>query len=83
AKLAEEIPTVSRRIQAERWKLRCSAGYDPERVEIPRRFFEVVTWKGPIDPSYLSALKAEYGRRILALAAESGGSELKVNILNR
>ncbi len=71
AKLAEDLPAVSRRIQSERWKLRCAAGYDPEQVDIPRRFSEVVTWKGPIDPSYLSALKAEYGRRIRSLAAEA------------
>ena len=67
AKLAEEIATVSRRVQSERWKLRCASGYQPEQVEIPRRFSEVVTWKGPIDPSYLSALKAEYSRRIRAI----------------
>ncbi len=71
AKLAENLPAVSRRIQSERWKLRCATGYDPGRVEIPRRFSEVVTWKGPIDPSYLSALQAEYSRRIRSLAAEA------------
>lgn len=71
AKLAGELPAVSRRIQAERWKLRVDTGYDPGQVEIPRRFSEVVTWKGPIDPSYLSALKAEYGRCIRSLAAEA------------
>jgi aldehyde:ferredoxin oxidoreductase len=71
AKLAEELSAVSRRIQVERWKLRCAAGYDPGQVEIPRRFSEVVTWKGPIDPSYLSALKAEYSRCIRSLAAEA------------
>jgi aldehyde:ferredoxin oxidoreductase len=70
-KLAEEIPAVSQRIQADRWKLRFASGYDPERVEIPKRFSEVVTWKGPIDGSYLSALKTEYSRRIRALAAEA------------
>jgi aldehyde:ferredoxin oxidoreductase len=68
AKLAEELPAVSRRIQSERWKLRFETGYDPEQVEIPRRFTEVVTWKGPIDAAYLTALQAEYGRRIRSLA---------------
>ena len=70
-KLAEDIPAVSRRIQTERWRLRFATGYDPDRVEIPRRFAEVTTWKGPIDEPYLSALKTEYSRRIRSLAAEA------------
>jgi aldehyde:ferredoxin oxidoreductase len=67
--LAATIEPVSRRIQQERWRLRLSTGYDPERVEIPQRCSEVVTWKGPVDWQYLSELKAEYSRRIHALAA--------------
>jgi aldehyde:ferredoxin oxidoreductase len=60
---------VSQRIQRERWRLRLSTGYTPERVEIPRRFSEVVTWKGPIDTAYLDALRKEYSLRIRAMAA--------------
>jgi aldehyde:ferredoxin oxidoreductase len=67
-KLALDIAAVSRRIQAERWKLRFATGYDPDHVEIPRRFSEVVTWRGPIDAPYLSDLKTEYTRRIRAFA---------------
>jgi aldehyde:ferredoxin oxidoreductase len=70
SQLAVELPTVARRIQSERWRQRLATGYAPERIDIPRRFTEVVTWKGPIDPAYLSALKVEYSRRIRALAAE-------------
>jgi aldehyde:ferredoxin oxidoreductase len=68
--LAGTIAPVSRRIQCERWRLRTATGYDPDRVVIPQRFSEVVTWKGPIDGHYLAALKTEYTRRIRALAAE-------------
>jgi aldehyde:ferredoxin oxidoreductase len=68
AKLAEDAAAVSRRIQAERWRLRFATGYDPDRVEIPRRFSEVTTWKGPIDRDYLRELKSAYGRRIRSLA---------------
>jgi aldehyde:ferredoxin oxidoreductase len=71
AGLAENIGAVSKRIQSERWRLRLATGYEPERVEIPRRFSEVVTWKGPIDGQYLSDLKAEYSRRIRSLATEA------------
>jgi aldehyde:ferredoxin oxidoreductase len=76
--LAENIAAVSQRIQGERWRLRVATGYAPERVEIPQRFSEVVTWKGPIDGPYLSALKTEYSRRIRALAtaaAPAGGAD--------
>ena len=76
--LAEDIGAVSQRIQRERWRLRLATGYEPERVEIPKRFSEVVTWKGPIDGQYLSDLKAEYSRRIRTLAAEAaqpGGAD--------
>jgi aldehyde:ferredoxin oxidoreductase len=68
-RLAGNIPAASRRIQAERWKLRFATGYDPDRVEIPRRFSEVTTWKGPIDSNYLRDLKNEYAARIRMLAA--------------
>jgi aldehyde:ferredoxin oxidoreductase len=84
AGLAENIGAVSKRIQGERWRLRLATGYEPERVEIPKRFSEVVTWKGPIDGQYLSALKTEYSRRIRALATEaaqagSAGPETRKN----
>jgi len=69
--LAETIGPVSLRIQRERWRLRVATGYNPDRVDIPRRFSEVMTWNGPIDWRYLSELKAEYGRRIRTFAAES------------
>jgi aldehyde:ferredoxin oxidoreductase len=69
AKLAEDAAAVSTRIQTERWRLRFATGYDPDRVEIPRRFSEVTTWKGPIDRDYLRNLKSAYGRRTRTLAA--------------
>jgi aldehyde:ferredoxin oxidoreductase len=71
ARLADEIAAVSRRTQTQRWQLRLASGYDPERVEIPRRFSEVVTWKGSMDEQYLSKLRMGYSRRIRALAAEA------------
>jgi len=69
--LGGNIEPVSQRIRCERWRLRMATGYDPDRVDIPKRFSEVVTWKGPIDWHYLSEVKKEYSRRIHALAAES------------
>jgi aldehyde:ferredoxin oxidoreductase len=69
--LAGNIGPVSERIRGDRWRLRMATGFDPDRADIPKRFSEVVTWKGPIDWNYLSEVKAAYARRIRAFAAES------------
>jgi aldehyde:ferredoxin oxidoreductase len=66
--LAATTGTLSYSIQKTRWKLRLATGFDPHAVEIPKRFSEVVTWKGPIDVSYLESLKSEYARRIAGMA---------------
>jgi aldehyde:ferredoxin oxidoreductase len=62
--LADTIAAAGRRIQSERWRLRIATGYNPDEVFIPRRFLDVATWKGPVDPAYLDALRLAYGRSI-------------------
>ena len=69
--LAAAVGPVSALIQRERWRVRIATGYRPEEVSIPKRFREVVTWKGPVDADYLERLQAEYSRRIRGMAAES------------
>ena len=66
--LAGSISDVSRHIQKLRWKTRFATGYDPKSVSIPKRFTEIVTWKGAIDVEYLHNLKDEYSKRIIELA---------------
>ena len=66
-KLAEAIGPVSSHIQKLRWKARLATGFDPRGVTIPKRFTEIVTWKGKLDEGYLGALKEEYARRILEM----------------
>jgi len=68
--LAEKMSDVSRFIQKLRWKTRIATGFDPGSVSIPKRFTEVVNWKGPIDTGYLKALREEYAKRILELGAD-------------
>jgi aldehyde:ferredoxin oxidoreductase len=68
SKLADEIGAVSLRVQRERWHQRLATGFDPQNVSIPKRFLEVVTWKGPIDAEYMAALQAEYAHNIQELA---------------
>jgi aldehyde:ferredoxin oxidoreductase len=69
--LAAAVGPVSALIQRERWRVRIATGYRPEEVSIPKRFREVVTWKGPVDADYLERLQAEYSRRIRGMAEES------------
>ena len=65
--LAENLGAISRNIQQMRWKMRLNTGFKPEEVEIPQRFHEITTIKGPLDSAYLSSLMAEYGKAIRAL----------------
>jgi len=71
--LADNLGRVSRRVQQLRWKIRLGTGFDPRTVTIPRRFYEVETWRGRIDGTYLDALKDAYARAVLELA--HGGAD--------
>ncbi len=76
--LAASIPATAENIRRLRWKVRAETGFAPENFVIPKRFYQVKTWKGSIDGSYLDKLKEEYGRRIMAVIKEgdtSGGGE--------
>ncbi len=68
--LADSMAEVSRNIQKLRWKTRVATGFRPEEVTIPKRFKEVVTWKGPQDADYLDALQKAYAQRIREMAIE-------------
>ena len=72
--LAENMKAVSQHIQKLRWKTRIETGFEPESVSIPKRFTEVVTEGGGVDPAYLGELKKEYARRIRQLAKDEGDS---------
>jgi aldehyde:ferredoxin oxidoreductase len=69
--LAGSISNVSRHIQKLRWKTRVATGFDPKSVSIPKRFTEIVTWKGAMDTEYLQNLKDEYSKRIIELSADN------------
>lgn len=67
AQLASTIDVSAEKIRKLRWQVRLSTGFNPENFSIPRKFYQVETWKGKVDRDYLDKLKEEYGRRILAL----------------
>ena len=66
--LADDMVKISEDIQKLRWKMRVRSGYRPQDVSIPKRFTEITTWKGQINPAFLESLKDAYGRRILELS---------------
>ena len=65
--LADNMQQVAQHIQKMRWRLRLATGFEPARVNIPKRFTEVTNWKGPVDAAFLGELKKEYAKRILQL----------------
>ncbi len=67
--LADNLGRVSKNIQQLRWRTRIATGYRPENVEIPKRFLEITTGKGPMDAAYLAGLKDQYAKAIRSLAA--------------
>ena len=66
--LAGSIPEIAEHIRRLRWQMRVATGFNPAALTIPKRFYQVKTWKGLVNKEYLDALKLEYGKRILALA---------------
>jgi len=70
AHLADDIGGVSLRVQKLRWQTRLRTGFDPRTVSIPKRFFEVETWRGKLDGLYMNAVKDAYAGAILALARD-------------
>jgi aldehyde:ferredoxin oxidoreductase len=67
ADMAANLDAASRHVQLLRWQTRFATGYDIQAMTIPKRFFKVKTWKGPVDPQYLNALKKSYADRIVGL----------------
>jgi len=68
--LADNMQQIARHVQKMRWRLRLATGFDPQGVKIPRRFAEVMTWKGKVDKKFFNALKAAYAKRIMDFAGD-------------
>ena len=67
--LAANMASLGPRVQKLRWQTRLATGFAPAAVTIPKRFFQVSTWKGPIDSAYLDQLKEAYAQAILDLGS--------------
>jgi len=63
-----DLDDTVKAIQAHRWAIKFRTGFKPDEVKIPKRFLEVETWKGKIDPDYLFRLKDEYQKVLKDIA---------------
>ncbi len=70
--LAGSLDCTAERIRRRRWQARIATGFRPEDTTIPKRFYQVKTWRGVVDGDYMDRLRQEYGRRIMELAADDG-----------
>ncbi len=68
---ARDLDALSGRVQAHRWRLKFQTGFDPDTVKIPKRYLEVVTWKGPMDADYMQSLRRDYARAVRGLAEDA------------
>lgn len=67
---AANLDSLSEDMQRLRWRMKLETGYDPREVKIPKRFTEVSTWKGKIDPKFMENLRQSYAKSILDLGAK-------------
>ncbi len=63
--LASSLDKARESMRKLRWQVRFATGFKPEEITIPKRFYNVTTWKGKIDRTFLDSLRSEYGRRLL------------------
>lgn len=72
--IADGLEEKAAEVQKLRWRTRFETGYQPHRIKIPKRFTEVVTARGPIDPEYMEAVRLAYADAILEMC---GARELR------
>ena len=75
AEVAANLDTAGQDIQRLRWRLRMRSGYAPMQATIPKRYSEVVTWKGPINTEFMETLRKTYAARLMELGRELQGAE--------
>ncbi len=66
--VARNLPALSEKVRAARWRLRFRTGFDPDGISLPKRFYEVRTWKGPVDGVFMDTLAAAYKKALRHLA---------------
>ena len=62
--LAENLDQRAEALCKERWQVKKSTGFEPSKVTLPRRFYQVNTLRGPVPAPFMDQLLKEYARVI-------------------
>jgi aldehyde:ferredoxin oxidoreductase len=68
ANIADNLEAAGKYVQNMRWQLKCKTWFDVDAVKIPKRFTEVVTWKGAIDTEHMNEVARRYALAIKEMA---------------
>jgi aldehyde:ferredoxin oxidoreductase len=77
--VGDALTESSALVQRLRWGLKFRSGFDPLQVKIPKRFSEVVSWKGKMDPVRLQDLAGTYSGAVRSMA-EEGMEQLRAGL---
>lgn len=67
-RLADSLVARSTDVQAKRWQLKYRTGYNPKDISIPKRFSEVITWKGQVDREFMHTVATDYQNAVRKLS---------------
>jgi aldehyde:ferredoxin oxidoreductase len=68
--VGDALTESSALVQRLRWGLKFRSGFEPSKVKIPKRFSEVVSWKGKMEPVRLQDLAGAYSGAVRSMADE-------------
>ncbi|WP_027186339.1 aldehyde ferredoxin oxidoreductase N-terminal domain-containing protein [Desulfovibrio inopinatus] len=66
--MADNLDSMADHIRNARWNEKIKCGFNPHTTHIPKRFAEITTWKGPVNPDYMERLRLAYADAIVAMA---------------
>lgn len=64
---ASRLEDIGDEIRRKRWMLKIAMGFDPDKVKLPKRFFETETFRGKPDPEFTNKLIKMYATHIKEL----------------
>lgn len=68
---ADALSASGGAMQALRWKLKADTGFNAQEARIPKRYTEIVTWKGPIDEAYMREIQRLYAQEALRMSGRA------------
>ncbi|HBV88873.1 aldehyde ferredoxin oxidoreductase C-terminal domain-containing protein [Desulfosporosinus sp.] len=66
----DHLTTIAKRIYSTKLQLKEKLGFDPRKVELPKRFFKTPSMHGPLDSSVVERMINHYAEKCSQLLAE-------------